>query len=1401
MAELQARLKPKVCGYSGVKPALSDLELGEIVLNTADAVFYTRHVDDTVKTIGAGLIDLGDLQDVDTSTAAPTDKQVLSWNATDSLWTPRTISYNDLADQPTLAPENAISKIQDAEDFKPNIGLPRFYSFNFNSGKQTPNEGDWTRYITNTIPTYALSSVDANGNAVPLPGDGENPPSWWSIDGGATWTQAPNSPWYDISGSSAMKIFIDGYPIPFNDTFTLLWSFDNPLLADALPLYEGDLIQWDNTAQAFRPVQLDPVFSGDYNDLANTPDLSLKADLVGGKVPADQLPAIAVSEFLGTVADEAAMLALTGQSGDWCVRVDTDSAWILSADDASVLANWIELGGGAGNVVSVNDKTGAVSLGIQDMDDYAPQLSAGSTWNHTSDSSDNADVGNTGATNGKVTTDQAGASYNQYTLWVGDVDSDGINRKADMLQAIADGAVLSVYYDGVLAFTDSVTSPGGVANQYGRVALSFTGGSFFFPPTIGTVVGLSLPGSPPLALVQGDILQWNTADQKFKPAQLETSSSWNDLTDKPTEFPPEAHTHRIQDADDYKPQLEPSGQPIGEWEFRGTFNSLCSRPGDAAFSDSWVGVAFVDLYGDNHEDALAALIGSTTWMEFAGVRRQVNLGWPASISAGGCRLQWDRKGMAISYGDRLKIWAAGVTPPAADVALPPAKGDVLQWDEVDQKFKPTQLPAIPAVPVDSVNGQTGVVSLGIQDMDDFELNPAIADFTELTNLWSKSSSVPPNAGDWFVDPDSNWNYLTAHRSHTELLALQIGDFVTLSAGGVTFDATLTQIPYLDSNVNWTTVRWNFDQGQIPQAFKDLPVGSALTVTSARFTTGFVQLAQGDVLSWDDGIKKFTPEQLNLPASYVTSLDDLDDVDTTTVAPADKEVLAWDESQLRWMPRTDPAAPVQSVQGKTGDVRLSIQDMDDFELNRDTSKRWRFTSVGYNVYPITPGGWSPFSTTVYFQFPDQDGTNGAATASAYDYSQGIFVSTDGINFSLVTGVTKTSEDGNYFGLDAANWGPAQGQIYGQNPQGDLFILLEDPGAAVDMPLAEGDLLQWSDAEQAFQPGQLSYNDLADQPVLPTGGVESINNLDGVVTFGMNDLNDVVSDYTPTNRAEWTQLAAGTPTNRAPKSPGQWGYFEGGESNRQLRLNYVDGNGNPWADAMVSLPPSGTLYISQDDVRFLALPYRAKAHNAADGYLSFFVDPYVPPKVDGSLFVSLEPPESPIFQPFAQGSHLEFTGALWQPVQLATVAKSGSYNDLDDKPVIPVPNARVSDGFLVQSLLAGDTTNGWLDSAGKAGMFISVKTDRPAWVRFYTDPISRADDVVNRQAMDENPTRGSGVLLEVITDGTSTYSITPVVNYFNNELPEPQGRLAVAITNTDATTARDIQLTVEVLVIET
>jgi hypothetical protein len=80
-----------------------------------------------------------------------------------------------------------------------------------------------------------------------------------------------------------------------------------------------------------------------------------------GLVPTSQLPALAITETF-VVVSQAAMLALTAQTGDVAVRTDVNKSFILTATPASTLANWQELLTPTDSVLSVDGLTGAVSL-------------------------------------------------------------------------------------------------------------------------------------------------------------------------------------------------------------------------------------------------------------------------------------------------------------------------------------------------------------------------------------------------------------------------------------------------------------------------------------------------------------------------------------------------------------------------------------------------------------------------------------------------------------------------------------------------------------------------------------------------------------------------------------------------------------------------------------------------------------------------------------------------------------------------------------------------------------------------------------------------------------------------------------------------------------------------------
>jgi trimeric autotransporter adhesin len=79
-----------------------------------------------------------------------------------------------------------------------------------------------------------------------------------------------------------------------------------------------------------------------------------------GKVPSSQLPSIALHQT-SVVNSQAAMLALTADTGDIAVRTDVSKTFVLTASPASTLGNWQELLT-SDAVTSVDGQTGNVSL-------------------------------------------------------------------------------------------------------------------------------------------------------------------------------------------------------------------------------------------------------------------------------------------------------------------------------------------------------------------------------------------------------------------------------------------------------------------------------------------------------------------------------------------------------------------------------------------------------------------------------------------------------------------------------------------------------------------------------------------------------------------------------------------------------------------------------------------------------------------------------------------------------------------------------------------------------------------------------------------------------------------------------------------------------------------------------
>lgn len=132
---------------------------------------------------------------------------------------------------------------------------------------------------------------------------------------------------------------------------------DPRLADDRYPLHHAA----SHAAGGLDPVTID---QAQVNGLAAT--FATKADLVLGKIPTSQIPAVAINTTF-TVASQAAMLALSATQGDVAIRTDFTPAhaYQLAAADPTVLSNWIQVSLGA--VTTVNGQTGVVVLGRADV--------------------------------------------------------------------------------------------------------------------------------------------------------------------------------------------------------------------------------------------------------------------------------------------------------------------------------------------------------------------------------------------------------------------------------------------------------------------------------------------------------------------------------------------------------------------------------------------------------------------------------------------------------------------------------------------------------------------------------------------------------------------------------------------------------------------------------------------------------------------------------------------------------------------------------------------------------------------------------------------------------------------------------------------------------------------------
>ena len=192
-----------------------------------------------------------------------------------------------------------------------------------------------------------------------------------------------------------------------------------------------------------------------------------------GKLTAAQIPDISIVTYLGSAANQTAMLALTGQQGDWCTRSDTGTNFVITGSNSSLIGSWTELSYPTAPVTSVSSRTGAVTLTKSDV--------GLSNVDNTSDASKPISTATQTALNLKAASATTLAGY-------GITDAQSKIASTGLLKGAGAGSV-----SGATAGSDYLAPPSGTAiqkaNAGGALANAVAGTDYQAP--IGTISGLA----------------------------------------------------------------------------------------------------------------------------------------------------------------------------------------------------------------------------------------------------------------------------------------------------------------------------------------------------------------------------------------------------------------------------------------------------------------------------------------------------------------------------------------------------------------------------------------------------------------------------------------------------------------------------------------------------------------------------------------------------------------------------------------------------------------------------------------------------------------------------------------------------------------------------------------------
>ena len=647
-------------------------------------------------------------------------------------------------------------------------------------------------------------------------------------------------------------------------------------------------------------------------------------------------------------------------------------------------------------------------------------------------------------------------------------DTSTTNKFATAAQLTnADNAVQPT--DSVSTLNDVNTS--GVSN--GDV-LSYNGTSWVptsAPPaniSSSSIDALNDVDTSTVTPTDGQALVWDNTASQWEPGTVASSSS-------------------IQTATDF--DLNPAGSQR-TWIYTASSDS---NPASGVISN-WTGTAWMVNITDNNGDDASAMQSASGTLGITAYVDGVLTYTGTTVSGGWANQNGTRAGFQFT-DDSWKSSLTGGEEITLDMAIlatgdtPLADGDILQWVDVDSKFKPVQLPAtvssiddlsdVDTSTVAPTDGQalvwdnaasqwepgTVASSSSIQTATDFELQPAAGTASITRTGASQTSNVTSgnlglgiqNSGYtyWSTNPDGLAGTVLDYLVNTATFPIDV------DISGTTY--TLTGA--VDDSASGTpNVELAHD---VATSFSN-----AVSYTLSLASAPTLALQNNDILQWVDADSAFKP----VPA--VSSIDDLSDVDTSTVAPTDGQALVWDNANSQWEP---------------GTVASSIQTATDFELQPATGTTPITRTGASQSSNVASGnvGLSIQSSGFTYWSVDPEGDE---SGTILDYLSNVATFPIDVDISGTTyTITAVSDDS----ADPTNPNVRLDHTAGVSFSNGVSYTLS-LAAAPTLPLQNNDILQWVNADSKFKPVQqtgssirtlLGIGEYVDDTAAGTGGVAS------------------------------------------------------------------------------------------------------------------------------------------------------------------------------------------------------------------------------------------------------------------------------------------------------------------------